>query len=1702
MLVLEDLISKMKLHFPKWMDIRRKVKTSSGGQLLYSIGEEVAEINDAIEEYKKDFFIDKYIGNEDEVLTYLYKYHIGITDIDNIKIIVPENHDITNDEKEFHSQDNMLYYNDGFIYSKNEWVGLEYSIDNYSSVVIPEKIHVWNIFDEFAAFVGLRRFQWESNLELLNRILAFANNKVNSAEDGLKNAIINNLVNIDKSVTAEDILIERPTPENLNKYYDEFETVLEHLANINRDVYRTKRWDLDTWNFEIKSVDYIPHAWDVILKVYSNGIGFDDDLKVEIVDSEMKTNATIYFYQKTLEYINSYIKNNNIKETIKLDLVKHSDDLVPINVKYRINATELQELSPSKIFAESYDYKVGEVYQKINDIFDEEVNDYNDIDIIDNSILDPTKRYRLRFKSLDELKEMSIDKLYILNKETNKVKNILIEKPGFETTVDNGIRCTLTKKYIAEKYHFSEVKNAHKEVEGFVISDVQEPTTLTSVIEDCQNEPLYYEYTSEEIPVLYHNIEKVNCYVQNDSILSDTVSGEKYIALNINANSFSCNIHGPNKIIYSIDGQTPKTLTYETNETHSFSIGHYEKPKSFSIKIILNPLGNMQCAVTDIMYSKYDFEITTEKGPIVEIGGQKRLPNYMYNTLKVNMKTYTGFSPVLKYIYIGTKVQNITYGDIDIIPEEGDIIVMNKTNCVAELETLARFIPDVEPEEAAETEDYRIESIDLDYTASKIIVGKSNDSYIEVNLDYFKEYKSIFAEKCIFEAISYGSQIKSIIKIPNGVHLKEVLIVGEYEKLLVRESLDLILTRRGYSTKDYTFSVAKTNDNIIIRNMENGEISMLQLRRTDLTSYNAAKIKFKMNTDNLQTIFIENGINKTSDIANECDSNFNYISFYPTATKIYKAINEYNIISPVTIVPQIINTFDNGYLVYNDSTLYYTLESLNEDFDVSFNNNGNLMTYSVDTNPIQITKKDMDDLSFNFDSITITYDSLIGNTIDIPESFIVNREKIETAKYLISNEDLDILYLNKYNDTLHERDYIVTEILTVSDLKCNKLKYCNINEIEEIYLRTDETKLEELTDYAIKLKEGIVHWQDSEYITNGTKVFIKYNINKPKYIRLSLEQLYQKVNFSTNAYKLLNTVELFEVGSNDTFNLSMYKEYADSDLISVKCSNIGFEASVKGASLTFEKNLKNNTVAVKSGYYYLDGDEYFLFADENKNNIEQIDNLFFFNVIKENKKLYFNQTTSNMVANAALKTNANGVIFNLDCEDKNIKGISKINSITTCENFNHWKSVGMNMAIVKGLNGLGIKFESIRSFEGYSYLDISKHVPADEEKYIISFYMKGTGSAFLGEERKIYSEVNEFNKKSIIEVKTQAVQSLIEDDIYEIEFTNVSSKKFYLIVKGDVILDDIIVQPKTDYSIDYHTKNLSYLNLDIVENIYANFETRLYLNDVEGAIFNGTEYKDECIVNSSYIDWGFTKTYEISSYEQYRKCELENVDLVQHNDTCYIKTAGSYGKFTSEAIYIGNINTIKNLMFKINDVMFDNMKNFKVRVLTSSNSVTGFKEISVHLDNIGAINAEYLSSYIKIIVEMPQNKVIDNIELYTEYLSDAVYNPPEVPVVSGSYISKILDAQYNTRFLVKNLGYELTNIDFSNIEFSVRATKENTENTVWTEWKPLKFLKNTEGNYYLDNRIVFEDYRYFQFRVILKGANASVKIKNLDLEVI
>ena len=57
--------------FPRWTDIRKRYKTSNGGNLIGAILDESLKIEDAIQEYIDSYFLETYEGHEDEVMAFI-----------------------------------------------------------------------------------------------------------------------------------------------------------------------------------------------------------------------------------------------------------------------------------------------------------------------------------------------------------------------------------------------------------------------------------------------------------------------------------------------------------------------------------------------------------------------------------------------------------------------------------------------------------------------------------------------------------------------------------------------------------------------------------------------------------------------------------------------------------------------------------------------------------------------------------------------------------------------------------------------------------------------------------------------------------------------------------------------------------------------------------------------------------------------------------------------------------------------------------------------------------------------------------------------------------------------------------------------------------------------------------------------------------------------------------------------------------------------------------------------------------------------------------------------------------------------------------------------------------------------------------------------------------------------------------------------
>ena len=1674
MLVYEDLIEKLKEHFPRWMDIRRKINSSVGGQYLKSIASAISDIQPAINDYKKDFFINNYFGKENEIMAFMYKMPVGITsDVSDIEILYPENFNITLNEDIFYENDKYAYYKDGMLYFKNNYNEIKYKVYDYTCTGETEKIHVWNVFDEFAAFLGLRRYQWETNLELENRILSYGkvSNKVNSSSDGLKNALIANLINIAPELTKDDIKIERPTAENLVKYYDEFETILDHMSKINKDVYKEKQWDIDIWNLDIKSIDYIPHAWDVLLNDYVNGIGFKDDLKVELIDQNQTCDVSIFFYKKHIDELNKYIKNHNIKYNAELDLIKYNDKIKEEQVKYRITASKALKINTDKISFKAIEEKTGSFDINLQDI----IKDYDksELNEEDKSILSDEYNYILSFIPLSETGDFRIDSCRQIDNETGNFKNLLdSSREGFESSGD-GIKSTVSKHYIENLYQLEAYENIQKTINGFEISDLSKSGRMQINVDGCRLLPLIIDYENRETIFNLSDFKLNNCYVYNDVIYSDTVDGDKTAEINIQMNSFSAVITGPYKIEYSINNEEAVILTDKSNSSFNFVIEKRDMPQNLKLKITFLESG---CKIKDVRYSKYELSLSLANGDINYDRDNMYLPSDDINTLYVNIKSYIGFSPIIKYIYIGNKLKESDgYYNIHFNTADGTKLDAKYSGCRLQLKECDKTTNEI----INIIEDYRPYK---KYTARKT-------AYVSIDIDDYIVSK-IEAENCEIKTDNYnGINKEYIIVIPENESVMSIKVTGTCYLPVIDCTLTSILERRKINIANTDVYATKNKDSLIIKNKLADTISYMKITKNDLFGDKRSNtIVVSSESDDIAVKFIEK---ENKFYTNKYSNEFDYVSFEPRTGAIHTAINSYSMIFPFKNDIPIVNTFNNNYSE-NDKFLYfYTIESLNENFYVRFQTDAdfkNCQCFVLDSCKIAIKSKAGVDFSYDYSEIKILFESPLSSSIEIPQLLNHEEKDIDIREYYINEDNIE--YSNKESDPSNIYDYEYSENKIMNENGIIKLKFCNINEIESI--SANGININE-DSYELMKKEGIIIIRDT--IEKDMLVRINYNINIPKRIKIEEDKLYKLVKYPVNSMMLLNELFLKDVQINTPTDLKGNPDYINSDIVSVQCSKPGFLTRIDNGCLIISNNTKKNTIAVKTGYYYMNGREYYLLADEKYDNVNKIDNINYHNVTKDNYNLILKIKSSNFLKNTSFDLNTKSEIYNLNCQDKNIIPVSEIMEVSACDNYNYWENYMCSLSITNGYNDLALKFNSDDEYKGYCYLSLDKYLK-HECSYTLSFYLKG-GDCYLGREKKLESERTDFNYNSVIEPYKKIESSTVMQDFYEIVFENTENDKYYLILSGTGIIDDIIISETENYDIYNHVKNTTKLNLNFDENIYSKYQTRLFVSDKNGAVFDGTELDEEkCLHNSSYINWGYTKLKEISSYDDFKQCIISDVRFKQFDGKCSVISGSSAGYVETSPLYISDPKVINNLLFKINNIMFEDTSSLDIKVLTSYNKNSGYKEIAASKSNLCIIQGNYIDRYIKLQISIPAGKRLDSVEYYAEYLSNDENHPKEIDVTDGIYISKVLDAQYNQRYTLKAISVE--NDKSADFICQIRASKDNAENTVWTSWKTIEL----DDEYNITNRITFDNYRYFQFRIELKGKNSSIKINHIDLEVV
>lgn len=1687
-----NMIKRAIEFFPIWSDIRKRGTKSIGGMVVNSALEETLELEKAIQAYKDFYFLDKYQDKEEEVIAYVYAANVGtLEDLDNTSIIYnDQEYFITLDIDEFYSNETLAYYENGLIYiqealyNKNNINSIILSIDDYKYTYTLERKHVWNIFDEFACFVGLERHTNESNTSLKERILFSTKNLGSNTEEGLKNAIMSELIGMFPEMQSEEIEITKLTPESLTKPYKEFNSLLDMLSSINRDVLKDKRWDLDKWSYDFKSIAFLDNVWDDVVETYQNGIGHGDDLKVVIADNDTTTDADIVLYDKSTVKLDKYVADKHIKKNINFKLKRYENILNPIKAKYVIKASEAIDITHENIELSVFENNEKKESRKIEEIY----KIGKGVTSVDNSKITDDKPYRLEFYSDSNFDGMKISKAKVIykHKTTGEIiesRNLLKAAPGFSYNASGELVNTSIKKTVKSVNHFNQYENLADSKSGIVLaSNRNEGKAVLNVSGLGLN--LVNIDIENQLADIPKSLIKYNqfCFWREDELVFryDTNKERKFeIETEANIISFKL-LEGDADVFIEIDGVTEYFKISGNRNVEIFSESSKLSPKKMKVTVISNSV--ITTKFSDFKYCCHTVDLKLQYGALIKDSEGYRLPNFAVNSLIVSMSSKTSSSPVLKSIYIGADIRQLRYKTevIESRPNTNRIIEI-KSNCLADL-----LHVDVVGNTVSKTENY------VPATSYKAV---QDDAWIRLNTDEYESIKEITTSVGAIHVIEESGKLYYNISLKMGQTVNSVIIDGVKNVPAKTITLEKMIqsyiphfdkeTDRIYACKLCKGLLVADND------PDNPKLTIVNIKSNIFTGINASYYKFTKLPNTLGIVFN----NDTSEIhSSETNLPFNSISFMPGGTKVYQAINEANIYTGEVRGIKILNNFSP--ILNSSALMYYQVEPFesNVKYEVKFsstiesdNSFDDLLNWSVGLKDIAIkTPIDLSNTeNYEISELEVTDEVLLSRHIELQKSYKIgdNRE-VFTNRYMIIPESGTVLY-ERYSDNQNQSLIVQEEIIMEED-GFTKLAYSNIDEMLYTgfspYSGSNELLVK---DFELLKDEGIILWTNKDYINASRKVYLRYTIKNPIAILLDEDLLYKAIGYNVDAYDEVGRFKIAGVDDGYRFDLRQIDNYQDVDMVYTICSSPAFQADGFNDILTFKKTVNRDTILVRTGYYYINGKEYYLFPSKDEIVLDEEKYIDMENVELSGEEITLFKRTDNYVRNSEMLFRGMNELYNFDASKSQVKGVSAINSITACDSFNSWNVFGTKMVLKDGLNQLGISFMP-EIPNGYAYIELTDYLEKGDN--YLSFWAEKSLEVFIGEEKKYLG----LNFPDSISIKIGQEIPYRDDEIRTITIKQDDNKKYYLIVKGQGTIDDIILSNDIS-SISAHTKNIDLLGLSINEGFKQGQKHRVFLNSNKDAINKGAALtKDGYVKTASNMYWGISPLKSYDSKEDFATCSTENI----HFENSYVRTGRTEGYIETAPIYLDNPMTIKRVIIKANEIGFDDMRGFKIQILSSNTREGVYMPINTFNDNYGYVYGDALLKYIKIKVTMPDNKFLNNLNIYAEYKSTEANAPKVLMPSSGELITKIYDAQYSTDYRIREISIaDISNIN--DVEIQVRASKEDYSADVWHPWQTLELKHNLT----LKNELKFYGTRFFQIKVLLKTSNAFIKINNIDIEV-
>ena len=1625
--------------FPRWMDINKR-RTSKGHLYLSSIMRQIETVQEEIDLYKQEHFLKNYIGRENEIVFKVFRIPTGEANIDSITLKNPEL-EITTNFNQFASQrSNISYWEEGFIYIKENHLKeskVVYKINNSVYKHEPEIVYVWNIFDEFALFSGIKRYENETNEELVKRTLKVYQNPADSTKKGIRNAIQNALTNIG-SVEEEEIKINWLHEEKTDLEKDQYLKAIETLIGINHDIYRTKRWGRYLWDHPFAHIIYIPHAWGHEPELKQDGTGQRDDLKVIMtsdVDPE-SIQATVSYYKQSEKRVSEYIRNNIIRQPISLELLKYENALNQVNASFQIEASEVKDITEDDIYIAGY----SQTSEEEEYILEEMIvgNDNEFIEEIEDQNLTEGQKYRIAFSPNGPYSDMSIRKIKLKRQDGSEI-DLMTEKNVFRI-MNNQLINSRVRFHGARPQQFDESINAELFQGKIRQKEIFEPLKLTKRINYMQNQPVFIKHDCEYTPIENESnmILLENSWWENHKIVSDEKDGK--ITFEGEFNKFKFKIEEGQCRIRTEEKESGK-INEELIESGTIKEFKYENTEE--LKITITNVNESRLTIEDIGYARYRIDIKTEKGNINKTSFGMILPNEQENILYIELQRRTSQLPTIEFVHIGAPIGADVYQTDPFIAEEGDVLDI-RSNCRVTLQRKegSRFINETE-----------------DFTTYKKYRSLSGEQPLLIDLSRFHSINH--SSEQINRMMFQGHDVHYITLRQGEAPKGKISIEGLYRELVEKRRLTDILSKEP----EERILVTELSNEIFLRNQINGkETKVLMSPETIFPENPIHSIDyFEVEAPiNLKISFVSEFRNHER-VQRNYDRIFDFIKIVPEISRIHVA--NQSIIMAVPQLSEVAMTRNFLPMIREHQMMSYKIKlPKNKLVDVYFiNQEGEKTSTTIGRKDLFVSLTEETLREYGYQQIKESYSEeyFLTNRMPIARQVEVGGELFPISSFIITPpENMEIVY-----DTKEEHENVIVE-----NDGFKKLLHSNVKSIESIVIEGVEVPDSQYT--ALK-QEGIIIWDTDIYI--GKEANILYKYKNPTHIRYKTTQdLYRAVEYSIDAYELIGT-ESFLIHlrgvTEDKRKASLNQEYSSqADRIITNLSDPSYRANIISNSIEIRRLSEENKILVKSGYVYQDGIEYYHFATNNTENIERYNGLSMSNTRRIDDRIHLYRESSNLMSNSRMVAGYKGITGKMDFTKNDfLKGVSKINKIGACKSFEQWYAPNMNMELHED-DGTYIYFSPV--FDGaYALIEISNYIDHKKELYVSSVCSDSI-NMFIGTE--ITADEQKLNNAPLIELNYKMKK--IGENLKGEKFKPTKEKRHYIVVTGSGSVQEILLR-KYDKDIEEmkkdHIKQIDKMGWNFHEPIVKKNNTISLKFEPEGSVLKQAELRENELRNAAGVSWGWTSVEFLKKEKDYFAAE----NMMVKQKALIAKKGG--GKITTHNIFTKDRESIFKYAVRVNRVIDDKYKNPIIKLWTRRENNGRRTKIGEIEGNLLIVGTENINRFLQAEIEVEEGQVVENIEIYALYKESETATIKEYEYETGSMKTKFYDLGERINFNLEKIKGSILN---SKASIQVRGYKANQTDQVFTDWKEVK--TNEEG--IVSPLINFVDYRFVQFKIVIE----------------